>query len=37
MQTFELSKSPVIASQSAVRAICNHSRNMDDEQLLELK
>jgi len=37
MQTFELSKSPVIASHSAVRAICNHSRNMDDEQLLALK
>ena len=37
MQTFELSKAPVIASHSAVRAICNHSRNMDDEQLLALK
>jgi membrane dipeptidase len=37
MQTFELSKSPVIASHSGVRAICNHSRNMDDEQLLALK
>jgi membrane dipeptidase len=37
MQTFELSKSPVIASHSAVRAICNHSRNMDDEQLMALK
>ena len=37
MQTFELSKAPVIASHSGVRAICNHSRNMDDEQLLALK
>ena len=37
MQTFELSKAPVIASHSAVRALCNHSRNMDDEQLLALK
>ena len=37
MQTFELSKSPVIASHSGVRAICNHSRNMDDEQLFALK
>ncbi|HSA54133.1 MAG TPA: dipeptidase [Gemmatimonadaceae bacterium] len=37
MQTFELSKAPVIASHSAVRALCNHSRNMDDEQLQALK
>jgi membrane dipeptidase len=37
MQTFELSRAPVIASHSAVRALCNHSRNMDDEQLLALR
>jgi membrane dipeptidase len=37
MQTMELSRAPVIASHSAVRALCNHSRNMDDEQLLALK
>jgi membrane dipeptidase len=37
MQTFELSKAPVIASHSGVRALCNHSRNMDDEQLRALK
>jgi len=37
MQTFELSKAPVIASHSAARALCNHSRNMDDEQLMALK
>jgi len=37
MQTFELSKAPVIASHSGVRAICNHSRNMDDEQLQALR
>ncbi|HEY5547160.1 MAG TPA: dipeptidase [Gemmatimonadaceae bacterium] len=37
MQTFELSKAPVIASHSGVRALCNHSRNMDDEQLQALK
>jgi membrane dipeptidase len=37
MQTFALSKAPVIASHSAVRALCNHSRNLDDEQLLALK
>jgi membrane dipeptidase len=37
MQTFALSTAPVIASHSAVRALCNHSRNMDDEQLQALK
>ena len=37
MQTMELSKAPVIASHSGVRALCNHSRNMDDEQLQALK
>jgi membrane dipeptidase len=33
MQTIELTKAPIIASHSAVRAICNHSRNLDDEQI----
>jgi membrane dipeptidase len=37
MQTVALSKAPVIASHSAVRTLANHSRNMDDEQLLALK
>ena len=37
MQAIALSKAPVIASHSAARALCNHSRNMDDEQLLALK
>jgi len=37
MQSIELSKAPIIGSHSAVRALCNHSRNMDDEQLLALK
>jgi membrane dipeptidase len=37
MQAMTLSKAPVIASHSAVRALCDHSRNMDDEQLLALK
>ncbi|MES2522406.1 MAG: membrane dipeptidase, partial [Gemmatimonadota bacterium] len=37
MQTLEITKAPIIASHSAVRAICNHSRNLDDEQMLALK
>ena len=37
MQTLALSKAPIMASHSAVRALCNVSRNLDDEQLLALK
>ena len=37
MQTAGLSKAPIIASHSAARALCDISRNMDDEQLLALK
>lgn len=37
MQAVALSKAPIIASHSACRALCDHSRNMDDEQLLALK
>jgi membrane dipeptidase len=37
METAALSKAPIIASHSAVRALCNVSRNLDDEQLLALK
>ncbi len=37
MQTMALSKAPVIASHSAARAVANHSRNMDDEELLALQ
>jgi membrane dipeptidase len=33
MQTLELTKAPIIASHSGVRALCNHSRNLDDEQI----
>jgi membrane dipeptidase len=36
MQTLELTQAPVIASHSAVRALCDHSRNLDDEQLRAL-
>lgn len=37
LQAIALSKAPVIASHSAARALANHSRNMDDEQLEALK
>ena len=37
LQAMALSKAPVIASHSGARAIANHSRNLDDEQLLALK
>jgi membrane dipeptidase len=33
MQLVALSEAPVIASHSAMRALCNHSRNLDEEQL----
>ena len=36
-QMIELSKAPLIASHSSSRALCNHSRNLDDEQLEWLK
>ena len=37
MEAMRLSRAPVIASHSGVRALANVSRNMDDEQLLALK
>ncbi|MCC6317575.1 MAG: dipeptidase [Gemmatimonadaceae bacterium] len=36
MQAMALSKAPVIASHSAVRALCDVSRNLDDEELRAL-
>ena len=36
-QMIKLSKAPLIASHSSSRALCNHSRNLDDEQLEWLK
>ena len=37
LQAIALSQAPVIASHSAARALADHSRNLDDEQLLALK
>ncbi|WP_313791612.1 dipeptidase [Flagellimonas spongiicola] len=37
MQILDISKAPIIASHSSARALCDHSRNLDDEQLLALK
>lgn len=37
LQAMALSKAPVIASHSAARAMHDHSRNLDDEQLEALK
>jgi membrane dipeptidase len=36
MQVFELTRAPVIASHSSPRALNDHSRNLDDEQLRAL-
>lgn len=37
LQSIALSKAPVIASHSGARALCDHSRNLDDEQLMAIK
>ncbi|TLF43979.1 dipeptidase [Maribacter aurantiacus] len=36
-QMIALSKAPIIASHSSARALCDHSRNLDDEQLMLMK
>jgi len=36
MQALAITKAPIIASHSSVRKLANHSRNLDDEQLLAL-
>lgn len=36
-QMVALSKAPIIASHSSARALCNHSRNLDDDQLRLMK
>lgn len=37
LEMITLSKAPVIASHSSARALCDHPRNLDDEQLLAIK
>lgn len=37
MQAADLSRTPIIASHSGVKAIADSARNLDDEQLLKLK
>ncbi|MGD9561150.1 MAG: dipeptidase [Pyrinomonadaceae bacterium] len=37
IQAIKLSKAPVIASHSSARALCDHSRNLDDELLALIK
>jgi membrane dipeptidase len=37
LETMRLSRAPVMASHSAVRALADHSRNLDDEELDALK
>jgi membrane dipeptidase len=37
LQAVALSKAPIVASHSAVRALADHRRNLDDEQLMALK
>lgn len=37
LQTMQLSRAPVIASHSAIRALADHSRNLDDDQLQALQ
>ncbi|GBQ15306.1 dipeptidase [Swaminathania salitolerans] len=37
MQAVDLADGPVIASHSCARALCDHPRNLDDEQLFRLR
>nr|WP_294917783.1 dipeptidase [uncultured Neokomagataea sp.] len=37
MQATDVSETPIVASHSCARALCDHPRNLDDEQLLRLR
>lgn len=37
MQATEISSTPIVASHSCARALCDHPRNLDDDQLLRLR
>lgn len=37
MQVTRLSRAPVVATHSCIRALCDHPRNLDDEQLYALR
>ena len=37
MQMLDLTRAPLVASHSSARAMSEHSRNLDDEQLLRIK
>jgi membrane dipeptidase len=37
MQAVALSRTPIVATHSCVRALCDHPRNLDDEQLAALR
>lgn len=37
LQATKLSKTPILATHSSVRALCDHPRNLDDEQLYALR
>jgi membrane dipeptidase len=37
LQAVKMSRTPVLATHSSMRALCDHPRNLDDEQLLALR
>jgi len=37
LQATRLSRTPIVATHSSVRALCDHPRNLDDEQLFALR
>jgi len=37
LQAVKLSRAPIVATHSSIRALCDHPRNLDDEQLFALR